>query len=157
MAQTGEFVRLSPYNNTMPRSYENKAALATIDKANRTLARAELLGQLSAILKPLWPHPLQAHCQLLNVRGSVMIIGLDNAMWLQQAKAFVPELSKQLKHIPELRKVEHIQFKINPQVAAKDNPANNRHISEANKQAITSTAAHIKNEKLRAALEKLGK
>lgn len=64
--------------------------------AARLLARARALGELDARVRQLIPAPLNAHCQVLSVRDTTLVLAADSPVWAARLRFQSTQLIKQL-------------------------------------------------------------
>lgn len=68
----------------------------THGEAADLLARAETLAQYDQNLRAYLPDPLDQHCMLANVRGSIAILAADSAGWASRLRYLAPALLPRL-------------------------------------------------------------
>jgi hypothetical protein len=60
------------------------------------LARSRELRGIDILLADLLPAPLNAHCRVLSIRNSVLVLAADSPVWAARLRFHAPQLGKQL-------------------------------------------------------------
>jgi len=97
-----------------------------------TIQRGKKLQQLSRLIQNTLDPEMAAHCQLLNLRNSSLIMACDSTAWATRLRYHVPTLLQALQQ-SGLSGVADIQIRVSPVVQ----PPQQR----AKKRAVLSTDA----------------
>jgi hypothetical protein len=82
---------------------------------NQLFQQSQLLKQLEQTLYTQLPTPLNQHCHIANLRGKVLIIHTDSALWATQLRYLIPELINQWQQdISPLSAIDNIEVKVYP-------------------------------------------
>jgi hypothetical protein len=120
------------------------------------LKRAQALEKLNAYVKTLLPQPLQAHCQVANLRDGVLVMQVDSSAWASQMRfvqaSVLQAWQVESAQIPRPKQiVVHIvsRYQAPPVVPVK--PL----LSQHNAELLQSTADCLADSALSHALQKL--
>ena len=80
----------------------------------RCMHHAQLLNNLSAVVLPLLPKPLARHCQIVNWRNGVLIMGTDSAVWATRLRYLKPKIIHRLQRHPALQSIKDIMIRVQP-------------------------------------------
>jgi len=76
------------------------------------LARSRDLRKLDALLAELLPDPLNAHCRMLSIRNTVLVLAADSPVWAARLRFHAPQLVKQLAlREPAKRHTIHVRVR----------------------------------------------
>lgn len=98
-----------------------------------TIQRGKKLQQLSRFIQNTLAPEMAAHCQLLNLRNSTLIMACDSTAWATRLRYHVPTLLRALQQQSGLDRIADIQIRVSPAVQ----PPQQR----AKKRAVLSTDA----------------
>ena len=116
------------------------------------LEHGRLLARLNRILAKALPPPLDAHCQVLNLRGQTLTLGVDGPLWASRLRYQTRTLLQQLAQVESVT-VCTIQVMILPEKGKQEGkPKRNSRLSFDNARLLQQTANGLKDERLRAAL-----
>jgi hypothetical protein len=76
------------------------------------LRKAKLLEQFNIALTRHLPTAISMHCQAMNVKNSILVIGVDNATWLTRLRFEEDTLLNSLQSDPNVPNVLGLVFKI---------------------------------------------
>lgn len=99
------------------------------------------------------PSPLSAYSRVANFRDQCLIIEIDSAAWATRLRYLLPDISKKLKHYPELHTLKHIEWYIQPPShtsIAKEKPSLS--LTASNARLLYVTAKHTTIKALQEAL-----
>ena len=119
------------------------------------LARSSDLRKMDTLLAELLPAPLNAHCHILSIRSSVLVMAADSPVWAARLRFNAPNLVKQLtQHLSAKRYT--IQIRVRPPEIP---PAPLRHtVNRPGKQGIAAlqqVAQAVSDPELKSALLRL--
>lgn len=118
----------------------------------RLLGRQRQLADLQGQLASLLPPPLEAHCKLLNLRGTSLILAVDSPLWANRLRFQTRTLLQQLSQLESVT-VRTIQVRIRTEPGpGREKPKRISRISAENARLLEQTAHALKDERLRAAL-----
>jgi len=60
------------------------------------LARSRQQRKLDTLLSELLPDPLKAHCRILSISNSVLVLAADSPVWAARLRFHAPQLVRQL-------------------------------------------------------------
>jgi hypothetical protein len=60
------------------------------------LARSREQRKLDALLSELLPEPLNAHCHILSISNSILVLAADSPVWAARLRFHAPQLARQL-------------------------------------------------------------
>jgi hypothetical protein len=60
------------------------------------LSRSRDLMETGTLLAELLPAPLNAHCRLLSIRNTVLVLAADSPVWAARLRFHAPQLEKML-------------------------------------------------------------
>lgn len=131
------------------------------DHANRHLLKlithAKGLSELNHAMEKYLPGPLKDYCRVANYRSGLLILQTDSATWATQLKFHIPELLTKLRQEHAFHKLMNIKCIIEPPQKQKVSEEKSPTLSPHAASLLKETAAHIQDEKLAAALERLAR
>jgi len=82
------------------------------------LARSGDLRKMDILLAELLPAPLNAHCRILSIRNTTLVLAADSPVWAARLRFHAPQLVKQLAQ--RLSTKRHtIQVRVRPPETAR--------------------------------------
>jgi hypothetical protein len=76
------------------------------------LARSRELRRLDILLAELLPAPLNAHCRILSIRNSILVLAADSPVWAARLRFHAPQLEKHLaEHLAGKRQTIHVRVR----------------------------------------------
>lgn len=100
---------MNHFSKTDPETIDdilNKGSLAGI------LKKAKLLEQLNITLGRYISTSLSSHCQVMNYKNSIVVIGVDSATWLTKLRFEESNLLHALQNDRDTPNVLGIEYKI---------------------------------------------
>jgi len=120
------------------------------------LARSRDLRKMGTLLAELLPEPLNAHCRILSIRNTVLVLAADSPVWAARLRFHAPQLEKQLaQYTPVKRHAIHVC--VRPAETALP-PRPHKPVNRPGRQAITAlqqAAQNVSDPELRTALLRL--
>ena len=116
----------------------------------------EIQNKLLNTVKSALPSHLSSHALYCVASGKKVIIYTDSAIWSSQLRFYHQDILQALS-ASNNRIVEALQIKIIPQTIESKQKKTKRSPSPENIELILSQAEHQTDEKLKAALSRLGK
>jgi hypothetical protein len=80
---------------------------------SKLVAQARLLMDLEIQLQRLLPAPLQAHCRLLAVNGTTLVLAADSPAWALRLRFHTHQLVRQLT-LPRSVRLRGIRIRVRP-------------------------------------------
>lgn len=80
----------------------------------KVVRRTKELQKLTATLKDMVDAPLSNHIYVANIRDQTLVIGTDSAIWHTRIKYLGPVILEQIRQLPGLERLQHIEFRIQP-------------------------------------------
>ncbi len=132
-------------------------SLLSNPKLRHLVAHAQWLGQLTQALHQTLEDPqLAQHCVIADFKRGRLVVMVDSAAWLTRLNFTLPELERRLQGHPLLSGLCAIVVQIQPSSAVPPTVVRPKpKLSLKNADLLRQTASHIRDEKLRKALEKL--
>jgi hypothetical protein len=126
------------------------------DRLRQLTAQAERLNTLNAAVLSCLPAGLSRHARIATMRDGCLVLQADSPAWAAELRYKTPEILAALAAIPEFASIRSIRVKnrVSSEPAAApriERPV----ISQQSARSITAHAAHVKDERLRAALLRL--
>lgn len=153
--------RICPMQTLTPSNSDDFSAsirgLLRDPKLRHLVAQAQWLGQLShALHHTLADSVLAEHCAVADFKRGRLLIMTDSAAWLTRLNFKLPEVENQLRCHTLFPGLSSIAVQIQPPAFKPPQTIRAKpKLSQANADLLRQTASHIKDEKLRRALEKL--
>jgi len=63
------------------------------------LARSRELRKMDTLLTELLPAPLNAHCRILSIRNTILVLAAESPVWAARLRFHAPQLGKQLAEL----------------------------------------------------------
>lgn len=125
---------------------------------SRARERDRLLDRIRARL----PAPLDRHCQGVERDGDTLCLVLSSPAWVARARYLLPQIEPAVIGLAEpaarsLRVRAARQADSGNTLRDRRSPPSGSGISPASRKQIRSSASHIRDPELRAALERLGR
>ena len=77
------------------------------------LARSRELRKMDVLLAELLPAPLNAHCRILSIKNTILVLAADSPVWAARLRFQAPQLVQQLtQHLSGKRRT--IQVRVRP-------------------------------------------
>ena len=122
----------------------------------RLLERVNNLAEVNRALHSYLAAPLNAHCQLQNIKGQWAVVHVDSSAWATRLRYQIPQLLKFLQSLPGLGQLKEIQIQIRPPRHQAPKPkARSAQFSAASAAAVHALAESTSDPKLSAALRRL--
>lgn len=118
-------------------------------------AQAERLSQLQALLESQLQPAAREHCHVAAWQAGCLLLIITDGQWATRLRYQQRRLQRQLLAFEAFAGLERIQFKVQPSAVAPRPPGRQLTISVAAAEDIRASAEHIKDDKLRAALQRL--
>lgn len=115
---------------------------------------AQRLAQLQQLLDSQLQPAARPHCRVASWRGGNLLLVLTDAHWATRLRYQQKRLLRQLQMFDEFAGLQHILFKVQPQVE-RQAPVRTHQLSPAAAETLQEAAEGIANPRLRAALERL--
>jgi hypothetical protein len=113
------------------------------------------LNKLNQVLHAALPLELQGHFRVQSLNNQCLRLETDSAVWATRLRYFTPNLMKVLAS--QLKLIQIQCSVIPPQATASKRPAVHPTLSTQAKSMLSTTAAGVKDIRLKAALEKLSR
>lgn len=130
--------------------------LRTDKRLQNLLVRTQQLSRLQAILHAYLAPAAQPHCLLANYQDGCLTLTVSDAMWATRLRYQQKKLLGQLSQHAEFNGLQHIQFKVSPNITAvSERQGPRQDISDPAREHIRLSAEAIEDPELKAALERL--
>jgi hypothetical protein len=120
------------------------------------LARSRELRKMDILLAELLPAPLNAHCRILSIRNTILVLAADSPVWAARLRFHAPTLAKQLaQHQTAKRCTIHVR--VRPPEAAQP-PQSHKPLMRPGTQGIAAlqqAAQTVSDPELKTALLRL--
>ncbi len=81
-------------------------------RLSELLARSRDLRKMDILLTELLPAPLNAHCRILNIRNTVLVLAADSPVWAARLRFQAPQLVRHLApHLSAKRYTIHVRVR----------------------------------------------
>lgn len=133
----------------------------TVDKLihkqlDDVLRHTKTLQELQKLFDSTVDNFFKNHLQVANFSDDCLTVIADNASIATRLRFIEPDIISKLKHCSELQQLKKIKCKVRPSNKKEEVERKvERKISNASAELIKQTAEHIKDEKIRKALEHL--
>ncbi len=115
--------------------------------------RAHSLSQLKQALWSALPVSLQAHCELANLRGNLLIVTAGSSVWASQLRHHADLLRTRAR---QLRlPIERVEVRVVPSHRRPLKSKVHRPLSTTAKQHLSNVAAQTSDDDLRAILQRI--
>ncbi|MGD8999953.1 MAG: DUF721 domain-containing protein [Granulosicoccaceae bacterium] len=123
-----------------------------------SLAHAERLQRLDAIMAKHLSPDIIGHCRAGNQRGNTLVIHASSPAWAAKLRFLAPQLLRALQHENGLSRLQRIEVRIQPENRPVDPaPGKAATISDASRQHLQAMATTVSDPRLRDALKRLAK
>jgi len=120
------------------------------------LARSRDLRKMDILLAELLPAPLNAHCRILSIRNTILVLAADSPVWAARLRFQAPQLVKQLvQHLSAKRYTIHVRVRP-PETAPPSQP--HKPVMRPGRQGIAAllqAAQTVSDPELKTALLRL--
>jgi hypothetical protein len=122
----------------------------------RAIQRGKKLQQLSLWVQTALDPDLGSHCEVLNLRGNILILATDATVWATRLRYQLPTLLNVLQQHPPLKGLCDIQIRVKPLVVPPSAPRKHRMtLSDDSAHCLQQCAAGINDTALSQALQRL--
>lgn len=101
---------------------------------------------------------LMRHCQVVNVEQGTLTLITDSASWATKLRFQTPEILKKMQTSSTFLKIKKLKVLIRPKerlITKKQPKKKTLHLSRESAQIISDAANHLKNIRLKKALNKI--
>jgi len=120
------------------------------------LARSRELRKMDTLLTELLPAPLNAHCRLLSIRNTILVLAAESPVWAARLRFHAPQLGRQLaEHLSAKRCTIHVRVRP-PETALP--PQSHKPVTRPGRQgvaALQQAAQTVSDPELKTALLRL--
>lgn len=121
----------------------------------QAIQRSKKLNQLWHKIQNLLDTDLASRCQLLNLRGGVLILSCDSTAWATRLRYQIPTLLEDLRLHAGLENLHDIQVVIQPVSQTPQKPKSRATLSPQGAYCLKQCANAVTDPALRSALERL--
>lgn len=115
-----------------------------------------LLAELTALVRTSLPTTLQGQCEVINLRGSTLVLQTASPAWASQLRFYVPAMLSALTQHRKRRQISEIQIRVKPVSAPQPTDSRRkRDISSRTATLITTLAESTSHPRLKEALQHL--
>lgn len=119
-------------------------------------ARAAELREMDTLLAELLPAPLNAHCRILSIRHTILVLAADSPVWAARLRFHAPQLKKQLAgQLPGKRCTIHVRVRPPETVPPPQPPKPVTRPGRQGVAALQQVARSISDPELKTALLRL--
>jgi len=120
------------------------------------LARSCELRKMNTLLVELLPAPLNAHCRILSVRNTILVLAAESPVWAARLRFHAPQLTKQLAQNLSAKRYK-IQVRVRPPETALPLQSHNPVIRPGRQgtAALQQAAQTVSDPELKTALQRL--
>lgn len=124
------------------------------------LKKTQYINQLDTILHTVLPSDLKKYCRVADIKSTCLILQVDNGAWATRLRYEAPQLLSALKTHRDFANIVSIRWQVQTQSsgnnATSSQPTPHKPVqSKIIKDLLVASSQAIKNEKLKASIERL--